>query len=420
MGARLTRRRLARLARLACAPLLAAALLACGAPAQAAPTVILISMDGTRPADLDSTELPALARMAREGARADRLVPVFPANTFPNHVTLVTGVSPDRHGIVNNVFDDPERGRFDYDSDPTWIESEPLWSILADHGMKSAAYYWVGSEGPWRNGRGPAEWRHFSSRTPESEKVDQILAWLDEPEKDRPRLVTVWFHGADGEAHRHGPGAPEVIESLREQDAQLGRLLQHLDALGRWSETTLIVVSDHGMTAIEHTVDLQGALDDAGVSGRVHGGGGFVTVTLDHAAKDLDAALAAARGLGLDAWARGQGPPGLETRNPRFGDFVAMAPLGTAISPPGMLARLRTSLVGGGHGYRPDDPAMAGIFLALGRGVGAGVDPGEVRALDVAPTVLSLLGLPVPEAMEGRPIPLDAASIASRSEGGPN
>jgi len=418
MGPLLGRWRLARLAR---ALLLGAWLLALAAPALAAPTVVLISMDGTRPADLDEVELPALTRMAREGARADRLVPVYPANTFPNHVTLVTGVSPERHGIVNNVFVDPERGRYRYDGDPTWLEAEPLWSILAAHGMTSAAYYWVGSEGAWRSGRGPADWRPFSTRTRESEKVDQILKWLDRPEAERPSLVTVWFHGADGAAHRHGPGAPEVAETLRVQDAQLGRLFGALDAQGRWGETTVIVVSDHGMTRVEHTVDLAGALDEADIAAQVHGGGGFATVTLDDADGDLEHAVAVARGLGLEAWARGEGPPGLESRNPRFGDLVVMAPLGTAISAEGLLGRLRAALMGGGHGYRPDEPAMGGIFLTLGRGVGAGFDPGEVRALDVAPTVLTLLGLPVPDSMEGRPIPLDAsASPTSPSEGGPN
>jgi len=432
MGARFGRRRparrarwrlarLARFARLARALALGAWLLAQAGASFAAPTVLLISFDGTRPADLEDGELVALARMAREGAHADRLVPVYPANTFPNHVTLVTGVSPERHGIVNNVFVDPERGRYSYDGDPTWLEAEPLWSILAAHGLASVAYYWVGSEGAWRSGRGPADWRPFSTRTRESEKVDQILEWLDPPSGERPSLVTVWFHGADGAAHRHGPGAPEAVETLRVQDAQLGRLLRGLDAKGLWAETTLLVVSDHGMAAVEHSVDLQGALDEAGIAGQVHGGGGFVTVTLDDAEHDVARAVATARGLGLEAWARGEGPPGFESRNPRFGDLVAMAPPGTAISAAGLLGRLRSSLMGGGHGHRPDEPSMAGIFLALGRGVGAGFDPGEVRSLDVAPTVLSLLGLPVPDSMEGRPIPLDAAaSPTSDSEGGPN
>jgi predicted AlkP superfamily pyrophosphatase or phosphodiesterase len=383
--------------------LVAAATPACAAPDD--PTVVLISLDGTHPADLDATDLPALARMAREGARAGRMVPEFPTTTFPNHVTLVTGVSPERHGIVNNVFVDPERGEYRYAADPTWLEAEPLWSIVEGHGLLTASFHWVGSEGPWRSGRAPRYWKPFSADTPEAEKVDAILAWLALPAARRPRLVTAWFHGADGAAHRHGPRAEPVLATLREQDAELGRLLAGLDAARAWDQTTLLVVSDHGMAPVGRTVDLASALERAGIPVRVHGGGGFVTVMLERPA-ERERALVAARALGLEAWARGQGPAGLEARHPRFGDLVVLAPPGTAISSDGLLGRLRSAFAGGSHGHRPSEPSMSAIFLALGRGVVPGGRPREVRARDVAPTVLALLGLPVPEAMEGRPIAL--------------
>jgi len=384
------------------------------APGHAAPddpTVILISLDGTHPADLDATELPALARMARHGARAERMVPEFPTNTFPNHVTLVTGVSPERHGIVNNVFVDPERGEYRYAADPTWLEAEPLWSIVEGHGVLTAAFHWVGSEGPWRSGRAPRYWRPFSADTPESEKVDAILGWLALPAARRPRLVTAWFHGADHAAHRHGPRSGPVLAALREQDAELGRLLSALDAARAWDRTTLIVVSDHGMAPVERTVDLASALAGAGVEARVHGGGGFVTVTLERPAADRERALSIARELGLEAWARGQGPAGLEARHARFGELVVVAPPGTAISSRGLLGRLRAAFTGGGHGHRPGEPSMSAIFLALGRGVAAGARPDGVRARDVAPTVLTLLGLPVPDGMEGRAIALSVRPV---------
>ena len=59
--------------------------------------------------------------MRVEGLRAERFVPVFPANTFPAHVSLATGTYVDRHGIVGNVFRDLERGRFSYSNDASWI-----------------------------------------------------------------------------------------------------------------------------------------------------------------------------------------------------------------------------------------------------------------------------------------------------------
>jgi predicted AlkP superfamily pyrophosphatase or phosphodiesterase len=366
-------------------------------------TVILISLDGTTPAQIADPGLATLARLRREGAHA-ALIPVFPTNTFPNHVSLVTGVLPEQHGIVSNVFVDPERGKHSYENDPSWMQAEPLWSLLARHGIVSAAFYWVGSQGPWASGLGPRHWKPFDGRTPEREKVDQILAWLDlEDPAERPRLVTSWFHGADSKGHRGGPDAPEVAEALREQDAELGRLVAGIESRGLADATTLLIVSDHGMAPVERAVDLAGELDDAGVPGRVLGGGGFALV------KSSDAAgvVRVARGLGLEAWPHGATPPELPTDNPRFADVVVVAPLGTAITRQGLRGTLQRLLakggkaLGGSHGHRPEHPAMRGIFLAWGAGIPA-AGLGEVSALDVAPTVLALFGIAAPPHMEGR------------------
>ena len=77
-----------------------------------APIVIVLSWDGMRHDFPDRGELPALGRVEREGVRAKRLTPVFPSSTFPGHVSMATGTYPDRHGIVDNVFLDRERGRY--------------------------------------------------------------------------------------------------------------------------------------------------------------------------------------------------------------------------------------------------------------------------------------------------------------------
>lgn len=405
--------------------LLLLAVAACAEPpAPAPPAVLLISLDGTRPADV--AELPLFRRIAAQGAAADGLEPVFPSNTFPNHVTLVTGVEPDRHGIVNNVFRDPARGVFRYANDPTWLEAPPLWSLLAARGIPSASYHWVGSEGAWRDGAGPREWERFDSRTPAKRKVDRILAWLDGPEP--PRFVTAWLRGADATGHRHGPGTPESAAALREQEAALARLVAGLEQRGRLATTTLLLVSDHGMARVERTLDLEAELARGGVRANVIGGGGFATVRLGRGAgqrKPAERRAAIRRAVeiahkhGLEAFARGETPPAWPTANPRYGDLVVVAPVGTAIVDGRRALAAPAAALGlglrGAHGHSPDAPEMAGLFYALGRGVAAGARPGRVRAIDVAPTVLALLGVPQPAAMTGQPIPLrvdDAGSPA--------
>jgi len=383
-------------------------------------TVILLSLDGTTPEQARDPELATLAEMIREGAAAERLIPAFPTNTFPNHVTFATGVAPERHGIVNNVFRDPERGRFSYENDPTWIRVEPLWSLADRRGVVSAAFHWVGSQGPWRSGRGPRHWVPFDAGTPVREKVDRILGWLDlDDPAERPRLVTSWLPGADRAGHRHGPGAPEVRRALRRQDAELGRLMAGIGDRDLWGTTVVLVVSDHGMRAVERRIDLRAALQEAGVDAEVLGGGGFATlVAADPAAAAR--AVEVARGLGLEAWRRERAPAEIPVDDPRFGHAVVVAPPGTVLSrggAKGWMTRLWAWLGGsrgGAHGYRTDVPEMAGIFLARGAGVEPGAELGTVRAVDVAPTVLALLDLPIPEPMEGAPLLGSEDAVPSR------
>jgi arylsulfatase A-like enzyme len=387
--------------------------------AAAEPTVIVLSWDGVRHDYLDRTGLPALARMQRDGARADRLIPPFPSSTFPGHVTLATGAYTDRHGIVANHFFDPERrgdGEFDYSNDASWIDAEPLWAAAERQGVTSAVFFWVGSETDWR-GRG-ARYRvvPFESRVSERKKVDQIFEWLDLPAAERPRLILSYWHGADRAGHRGGPDTPDVAEEMRGQDEQLGRLLAGLDARAVWDETTLLIVSDHGMVGVTHGLDAHALMREADVAASVVHASALAMVYLNDPDDDearQRALDAFARVEGVDAFASNALPAHLRCSHPsRLGQIVAIAspPLvfrsgrgrGLAASAPRALGRTT-----GAHGYDPRAvPEMAGILVALGRGVGRGVRLPAANMTDLAPTVAALLGIDPPEHSEGRAIDL--------------
>lgn len=369
--------------------------------AVAPPTVLLISMDGTRPDDLTLAQLPSLVELGDKGLRAAALVPVDPSNTFPSHVSMVTGVRPEQHRLVNNVFIDPVRGRFTRDAIHTWIESEPVWSIAERHGIPTASFHWVGSEGPWRDGPGPSISKKFSSRTLEKTKVTQILKWLaiEDPAK-RPRLITSWFHGADHAGHVAGPDTSAVAESLAPQDQQIARLVREMEKRDLFASTTLIFVSDHGMARARKRLNLGEALRKAGLEVSLLGIGGFATGVFADGEKTeatLARAIEIARKAGVEAWARSEAPESWHVADPRYGDFVVRAPVGTAI------VGART-LIDGFHGYSSSEPEMAGILLARGRGVSTGVKLGRVSSLAIAPTILELLGLPIPPQMKESPI----------------
>jgi alkaline phosphatase D len=388
-----------------------AALLAGALAAGAEPTVILLSFDGVRHDQPARVPGGALARMQREGAAASRLVPVFPSSTFPGHVSLATGTYPDRHGIVDNQFFDRARGEFRMGNDASWIEAEPLWAAAERQGVPAAVYFWVGSETDWRGQGVHQHVAPFDADVPEREKVDRILAWLDLPEGERPRLVLSYWRGADHEGHLRGPDHASVAAALRAQDAELARLLAALDLRDAWRETTLLVVSDHGMTSVTREVPLRAALAAAGVRARVTGGGAVAHVFLADPAQRERAESALREQDGIAVYRGESLPASLRLRfADRTGDLVVVASPGVALreSPPSERAlRWLGSAFGwqrGMHGYAPDAPDMGGILFALGRGVPSGAQLGVVRMIDVAPTVSRLLGIAPPAQCEGKPI----------------
>ncbi|MBI2498255.1 MAG: alkaline phosphatase family protein, partial [Opitutae bacterium] len=115
--------------------------------------LILVSIDGFRWDYLRKYEAPALKALAADGVHARRLIPVFPSKTFPNHYTLVTGLYPAHHGIVGNWFYDPAynetfgMGKPSSNSEERWwADGEPVWITAGKQGVRSACFFWPGSE----------------------------------------------------------------------------------------------------------------------------------------------------------------------------------------------------------------------------------------------------------------------------------
>lgn len=391
----------------------ASALLLASASAGAAPTVILLSWDGVRhdyPARVGE-RAPGLERLRREGAQAERLVPVFPSSTFPGHVSLATGTYPDRHGIVDNRFFDRERGEFRMANDASWIQAEPLWAAAERQGVPAAVFFWVGSETDWHGVGARYRKTPFDSGIGEARKVEQILAWLDLPVAQRPRLVMAWWHGADHAGHVAGPDDASVSDAMLEQDAHLVALLEGLDARHAWGETTLLLVSDHGMTRVAGEIPLRARVAALGVDARVSAGACVAHLFADDPA-DVERLATGLSDLGNARVLRGaELPDSMRLRHPtRTGDLVVLADPGFVFRDAGARERIWRFVGGlfgwstGMHGYDPELPDMGGVLLAKGRGVAPGTQLPAQRMIDVAPTVAALLGIDAPRQSEGTPI----------------
>src|SRR5271154_7358199 len=127
-------------------------LTAFGQSPAAKPYVILVSLDGFRYDYAERYHAVNLLALGSDGAAAEAMIPSFPSVTFPNHISLVTGLYPGHHGIVANSFYDPQRKEvYSYRdaksvADGTWYGGTPLWVLAEQQGMRSASFFWVGSE----------------------------------------------------------------------------------------------------------------------------------------------------------------------------------------------------------------------------------------------------------------------------------
>ena len=376
--------------------------------ARAAAVVILLSWDGVRHDYPELRAYPGLGRMQHDGVRAAKLVAGWPSSTFPGHVTLATGAWADRHGILDNrFFDRARKAEYAYSAQADWLDAEPLWIAVERQGVKAATHFWVGSETAWHGQRQSYRIAPFDGSVREAHKVDQIIAWMDLPIAQRPGLIMSYWHGTDEVGHEKGPTHPDNAAQLADQDAQLVRIFRAIDARRGWSRTTVIVVSDHGMTKIDSGFDLPAFLKAKYIDARVEGGGAVSHIFLRDPgrADEVVKALAGADvPQGLRSWRRDLLPAAMHLNHPtRTGDVVvvATAPLALGVFPwyarIGYQAmRLCCGWSRGSHGYDPDSKDMGAIFFALGRGVPKGVRIGAIRQVDVAPTVARLLGVAPP------------------------
>ena len=238
--------------------LIALAALGCG-PSQSLPAyraiVILISIDGWRWDYLERFSPPTLTRLAAEGVRAEGLIPQFPSKTFPNHYTIVTGLTPAHHGIVSNNMTAPDiPGTFslsnrDVQADPRWWGGDPIWNTAERQGKVAAAMFWPGSE-TRIGGRQATFWRDFDDDLPNHERVSQLIEWLKLPEGKRPSFLTLYFSDLDNAGHRWGPDSDRTREAALRVDRSVGELVAGVASVGLTDRVNYVIVSDHGMAAL--------------------------------------------------------------------------------------------------------------------------------------------------------------------------
>ncbi len=376
--------------------------------------VVLVSLDGFR---YDYPRLygaPHLLAIGRQGASApDGMIPSYPSLTFPNHYAIITGLYPEHNGIVANSFYDPIRKQiYSYRNastvtDGSWYKGTPLWSLAEQQGMRTACFFWPGSEAKIAGER-PTYYLHYTNDYPDEKRIDQVIAWLKLPPAQRPHFITLYYPNVDHQGHEHGPDSPQVRDAVHHVDELMGILEQKLDALHM--PIDLIIVSDHGMARVQGSwinLDKYADLDD------------FTTVgsllypkseaDANHAYQQLKAAQA-----GFQAFRRANVPAELHySSDPREGDpvIIPQGPYLIRAHAPSPGQKEFTPV--GEHGYNPFQmTSMRAIFFAEGPDIRPGTTLKPFENVNIYPFIAKILGLKAPK-VDGDPYIL---STALRSE----
>jgi predicted AlkP superfamily pyrophosphatase or phosphodiesterase len=358
---------------------------------------IMMSIDAFRPDYLARGITPNLSAIAAEGVRATSVKPSFPSITFPNHYTLITGLRPDHHGLVNNVMNDPVLGHFDKPSDdPRWFSGGvPLWTTAEQAGIKSASVYWPGSIVPV-NGIRPSYWATFK-KSAANDRVDMLLAWLDLPSGQRPQFATLYIDEVDIAGHEFGPVSPQVNTAVVLVDTAIGRLIEGLKARGLWTTTNLAVMSDHGMAPIDlKRIDYLDDLIDPTIAKAVNPGP-FTSFVPEPGQQARAEAILLAPHPNLKCWRKDNVPVRfVYGKNARVTPIVCLSNIGSEV-------RSKGGRIGGGdHGFDPADPNMQAFFVARGPAFRRSAVLPPIDNVDIYPLMAKVLGVR-PSPNDGNP-----------------
>jgi predicted AlkP superfamily pyrophosphatase or phosphodiesterase len=416
--------------------------------------VIMISIDGMVPDYYTAPEraglrAPNLTLMKSGGAYAEGVEGVYPTVTYPSHTTLVTGLRPATHGIVQNrIFEAPTEAQT-----RAWywyskaLKTETLWTVAKKARMVTAAVGWPVTVGAdidynvpeiYKPGEEPQTWKLVEQNStpgllekalgPDRDKdasVDERLTKLSEYiiTSHRPNLMLIHLIELDGAHHRNGPRTKPAIEIAEREDGYIGRIVEATRRAGIFEKTTFLIVSDHGFAKIDKrfapnvalakekliTLDSNGkALEWKAAAWPA--GGSCAIVLQDASDKETEAKVTAI----FSKLAGSDNSPikRVISRDElqRMG-AIPQAALMLEASPgysfdetlTGPETRESGETYRGTHGYLPTSDEMRASLIIYGVGARGGAKVRLARMVDVAPTIAALLKLSLPQ-VEGKRI----------------
>jgi predicted AlkP superfamily pyrophosphatase or phosphodiesterase len=379
------------------------------------PYVILISLDGYRHDYTERFRPENISRFIQGGTAAHSLIPSFPSKTFPNHYSIATGMKPENHGLVNNAFYEPEKDQTYVINDRSivedgyWYGGTPLWVLAEQNDIKAASYFFVGTEAPVQ-GIQPSYFYNYDGKISNLTRISKVFEWLQLPEEERPRLITLYFSDMDDVGHRYGPNNNEELKKkITKLDRELGALFEGLKSFDE--EINIFIVSDHGMTNVprENLLNLDHITEK--VKARVINNGALAHLYLDNPLEieEIYLKLNAVEGPFKVVKIKDKDYyQNTETYGNRLGDLLILPDLGFYLATSQDMVKYQNRAamfktnVFGEHGYSPKYKDMHGIFYANGPDIKNSHKIPSFENFHVYPLICKILGLPIPDSIDGK------------------
>jgi predicted AlkP superfamily pyrophosphatase or phosphodiesterase len=430
------------------------------APMDSDRIVVMISVDGLAAYYFDDpkAEMPAIHALADAGARAASMKVSTPSVTWTNHVTLVTGDNPARHGVVgNNYFDRTTLKSVALISDPVFdtdqiIKVPTIYDLAKAAGLRTAGIRWPAT----RNTK-TLDWTfpdvasdeilHRYTTPALLAEAQQAGIWADgEPQgtsdkvfivsdkmctdvfnfilhNHRPQFALLHLINVDHTEHSAGPRTPKAYDAIKTADDQVRQVWDELkrDYPGK---ATLVVVSDHGFSPTQHQIQANMLLRDAGlvevkgirvVAGPVRAvsqGGASMIYILDQANRQSIIDRVTKTFAGVEGVEKVIPPQEMKDYgvadpkdDPHAPDMIVFANEGYVFGDTagGALPADAKPEHKGSHGHDPNLPDLHATFVAWGVGIKPGARLGEIQSIDIAPTLAKLMHIEMPNT-DGKPL----------------
>ncbi len=389
--------------------------------------MLIVSLDAVSAKDIEMLcRMPNFSSLLRRGTLVTDVQSVFLSNTYPAHASIVTGVHPCRHGVIENTLYQPELSAPDWRWYRSYIRVTTLFDEAKTAGLTTCSVLWpvtAGADITWNMPEIFGARRRMNQLAVSLQsgskrfqlgalaRFGRKLFPLGQPSLDhfatavaaralrvqKPDLTLLHLTDVDTAKHRFGPYSAEAADALDRHDVRLGQLITALKDAATYDSTEIILLGDHGCLRVERTVDLNQYT--AGFGGRAgfHQAGGCAFLHLS----DLQDAELAQQAAELVQRLLADESSGvlrpLTRQEMAIGGFDSEYACGLEAKPGVSFGKPCK----GQHGYSLAQPDYTTFYLAAGPDVPEDLKLTGGSIVDLCPLAATLLGLQ-PWDMDGK------------------